>query len=281
MRSVARSMNTPVVAPFSRIVVLMTGHEHMAALLDCVAGWAQGGVRVRVAGLAGAASNKDGGSQAGQPVASRIGFAAAVDAACEMLARRGILADTEMLAPDMGEGQTDTFARAVCAAHAELTIGSMANPVALAGATDHPVLVLPEPFARRCRVPPARIFVASDGSAASDLAVREAARVAAPGAAVRVGYLACEPATARHPEDFDAIVLEAQHDGEATSHAIVEAARQWQADLLVLGTRGGHEGARWRYGSVAADVAQRTPLPLLLVPEPPKGLSPAVTGGIH
>ena len=53
----------------------------------------------------------------------------------------------------------------------------------------------------------------------------------------------------------------------AEQNAIIQAALQWRADLLVLGTRGGHEGGRWRYASVAADVAQQTVLPLLLVPQ--------------
>lgn len=280
-RSLARSANTPVVAPFSRIVVLMTGHEHVASLLDCVVGWAQRGTQVCVAGLACPASNENAGSQAVQRVSRRIILAATVDAACETLARHGIGADKTILESDTGAGQTETLARAVRACQAELAIGSPPNPVALAGATGRSVLVLPEPFARRCRVPPRRIFVASDGSAASALAVREAARVAAPGAAVRVGYLACDPALALHPEDFDALVLEPQQDGGATSHAIAEAALQWHADLLVLAAPGAHEGGRWRDGSLAADVARRSALPLLLVPRLSKYASCPALSGIH
>lgn len=270
-RSPARPGNTPGVAPFSRIVVLMTGREHVAALLDCVAGWAQRGARVRIAGLARAPEDDAAGTRAVQALSRRIVFAASVDAACDALALRGIDVDRKVLEPVTQAGETEALARAACAARAELVVGAPAHPVALAGATERPVLVLPQPFARRCRVPPRRIFVASDGSAASALAVREAARIAEPGAAVRIGYLACDPAAARHPEDFDAIVLDAPRDGDATSHAIVEAALQWRADLLVMGTRGGHEGGRWRYGSVAADVARRTVVPLLLVPLPADG----------
>jgi nucleotide-binding universal stress UspA family protein len=270
-RSPARSSSTPVAAPFSRIVVLMTGREHAAALLDCVAGWAQRGAHVRIKGLLCVPEDEAAGSQAAQAMSKRIAFAACVDAACDALALRGIDVDQEVLDPVTQAGQTQALARAVRAARAELVVGAPAHPVALAGATERPVLVLPQPFARRCQVPPRRIFVASDGSAASALAVREAARIAGQGAAVRVGYLACDPVAARHPEDFDAIVLQAQHDGDAASHAIVEAALQWRAELLVMGTRGGHEGGRWRYGSVAADVAQRTVPPLLLVPLPARG----------
>ncbi|WP_167338437.1 universal stress protein [Paraburkholderia oxyphila] len=244
----------------------MTGREHVGSLLDCVAGWAQQGARVHIAGLACAPSNGDAEFLAAQGFTRRIVLAATVDAACETLARRGIQVNMEILELAARTGQTQTLAQAACASQAQLVIGAPSCPVMLAGAARCPVLVLPTPFAHRCRVPPQRIFVASDGSAASALAVREAARIAAPDAAVRVGYLACEPADALHPEDFDAVVLEAQHDGEAASHAIVEAGLQWRADLLVLGTRGGQAGERWRYASVAADVAQRTVLPLLLVP---------------
>lgn len=270
-RSPTTSSNTPVAAPFSCIVVLMTGREHAAALLDCAAGWAQRGVRVRIEGLLCVSPDEAAGSRAALALSKQIAFAASVDAACDALARCGIDAEKEVLDPVTQAGETAALAGAVRAARAELVVGAPAHAVALAGATERPVLVLPQPFARRCQVPPRRIFVASDGSAASALAVREAARIAAPRAAVRVGYLACDPVAARHPEDFDAIVLDAQHDGDATSHAIAEAALQWQADLLVMGTRGGHESGRWRYGSVAADVAQRTALPLLLVPLPRSG----------
>ncbi|MCG5076273.1 universal stress protein [Paraburkholderia tagetis] len=266
-RWVKKSLDAPVVAPFSRIVVMLSGREHVASLLDCVAGWAQRHAHIHIVGLAVAPCSGDAGFQAAHAFTRRLVLAATVDAARETLVRRGFEADTEILDTDAGEGQARRLTRAVCASQAELTIGAPSSPVALAGSTQRPVLVLPTPFARRCRVPPRRIFVASDGNAASALAIREAARIAAPDTALRVGYLACDPAAERHPEDFDAVVLEAQHDGDAASHAIVEAALQWRADLLVLATRGGHEGGRWRYGSVAADVAQPTVLPLLLVPQ--------------
>ncbi|SDD15245.1 Universal stress protein family protein [Paraburkholderia lycopersici] len=256
------------VAPYSRLYVLFTGMERVAALLDCVAGWAERGAHVRLAGLAPAASLADTDQRAAQHFSNRITLAATLDASRELLALRGIEADCEFLGtgPDSA-ARTEALARAVRDWKADLTIGAPANPVALAGETDCPVLLLPTPTARYCSVPPRRIFVASDGSAASACAVREAARLAAPGTAVRVGYLACDPAAAQHPEDFDAAILEAEHDGEPAAHAIIQAALQWRADLLVLGTRGGHEGGRWRYASVAADVAQQTVLPLLLVPQ--------------
>lgn len=283
-RSASPSTNTPVVAPFLRIVVLMTGREHVASLLDCVAGWARHGARVRVAAMTLDPAQGDAGARAAQGFSGRIVLAATADAACEMLGRRGIDADREILEWDEGEGDgQEALARAMRAWQADLAIGAPSNPVALAGSADRSVLVLPEPFAHRCRVPPQRIFVASDGGAASAAAVREAARVAVAGAAIRVGYLACDPAAARHPEDFDAVVLGAGHNGDAASQAIVEAALQWRADLLVLGTHGGGAGlgGGWRFGSVAAEVARRTVVPLLLVPQPSEHTFVVAGNGIH
>lgn len=256
------------IAPYSRLFVLFTGMERVAALLDYVAGWAERGTQVRLAGLAPAASLADADQPVAQHCSNRITLAATLDASREVLALRGIAADCEFLGTGRDSAaRTEALARAVRHWEADLTIGAPANPVALVGQSGCPLLSLPTPTARYCSVPPQRIFVASDGGKPSACAVREAARLAAPGTAVRVGYLACDPAAAQHPEDFDAAILEAQHDGESTAHAIIQAALQWRADLLVLGTRGGHEGGRWRYASVAADVAQRTVLPLLLVPQ--------------
>ena len=253
---------------YSRLFVLFTGMEHVASLLDCVAGWAACGAHVRLAGLAPAASVAETDHPAAEHCSNRITLAATLDASREVLALRGIEADCEVLGtgPD-NAARGAALVRAVRDWKADLAIGAPANPVTLAGETECPVLLLPTPTARHYPVPPRRIFVASDASAASACAVREAARLAAPDTAVRVGYLACDPADAQHPEDFDAAVLEAQHDGETTAQAIIEAALQWRADLLVLGTRGGHAGGRWRFASVASEVAQRTVLPLLLVPQ--------------
>ncbi|WP_395069163.1 universal stress protein [Paraburkholderia silvatlantica] len=267
-RPTAAAASRQHVAPYSRLYVLFTGMERVASLLDCVAGWAVRGAHVRLAGLAPSASLTDSDQRTAQHFSHRITLAATLEAARELLALRGIEADCEFLGtePDSA-ARNEALARAVRGWQADLTIGAPANPVALAGETACPLLLLPTPTARHCSVPPRRVFVATDASAASACGVREAARLAAPGTAVRVGYLACDPAAAQHPEDFDAVILEARHDGESTAHAIIQAALQWRADLLVLGTRGGHEGGRWRYASVAADVAQRTVLPLLLVPQ--------------
>jgi nucleotide-binding universal stress UspA family protein len=276
-----KSMYTPVVAPYSRIVVLMTGSEHVASLLGYVAGWAQRGARVHIAGLVPSLSRGDSGSANVRLLCRRISLTATVEAACETLARHGIEADNEIVQVEAGAVQTEALARAVRASRAELAIGSSDSLVSLAGSTGCPVLALPTPFTRRCQVPPRRIFVASDGSPESALAVREAVRIAAPGVAVRVGYLACDPLAALHPEGLDAVVLKALQDGDDVSHAIMEAARQWHTDLLVLGSRGGDAGGRRRYGSIAADVAQRTMLPLLFVPQTSQHAGPAAGNGVH
>lgn len=265
-RWVAKSINTPLVAPFSRILVSMNGREHVAALLDCVAGWADRGARVCIVGLVRAPSGGDADYRAAQRVCNRVTLAATVDAACETLGWRGIETEKAIFEPEAESAQTGILADAMRHWQAEMMIGAASCPVELAGLTDCPVLVLPAPFARRCRVPPQRIFVASDGGRASAVAIREAARIAAPGASIRVGYLACDPEEALHPGEFEAVVLDAQHDSGATSHAIGEAAQQWRADLLVLGTQGALAGGHWRAGNVAADVAKRAALPLLLVP---------------
>lgn len=50
------------------------------------------------------------------------------------------------------------------------------------------------------------------------------------------------------------------------AHAIVGAALEWRADLLVLGTHAGEPSDKWRFASIAEQVAQLGALPLLLVP---------------
>ena len=256
------------VAPYLRILVVLDGAERVASLLDCIAGWVAPGAQVHVVGLARGARTADADHQAARRFCNRITLAATLDAACAALASRGIEADRELLEPHAGDPAcTEALALAIRRWGADLTICTPGNRVVIEDELHCPVLQVPAPYARRCAAPPPRIFVASDGSPASACAVREAARLAEPGATVRVAYLACDPVAAQHPEDFDAAVLKARHDGETTAQAIVEAATEWRADLLVCGTRAGQPGGRWRYGSAAADVAQMTVLPLLLVPQ--------------
>ena len=52
--------------------------------------------------------------------------------------------------------------------------------------------------------------------------------------------------------------------GEQVAHAIVEAAKRWSADLIVIGTHGRHGLEHFLLGSVAECVARISPLPILL-----------------
>jgi nucleotide-binding universal stress UspA family protein len=69
----------------------------------------------------------------------------------------------------------------------------------------------------------------------------------------------------------------AVYAGEA-GEAIVVAVRQWQADLVVMSTRGRTGMARWIIGSVADSVLQHTPVPVLLVPAASKRPWPGDAG---
>lgn len=70
-------------------------------------------------------------------------------------------------------------------------------------------------------------------------------------------------ADAGNSRDWASIFLAAAHHGNNLAHAIVQAARERGADLLVLGTHGRMPRAAWRHGSVG----EVTDLPLPLVPE--------------
>jgi nucleotide-binding universal stress UspA family protein len=54
-------------------------------------------------------------------------------------------------------------------------------------------------------------------------------------------------------------------------HAILEAARAWRADLLVICTHGRHGLARLLLGSTTESVIRETPLPILVVPRSAAG----------
>ncbi|WP_322012201.1 universal stress protein [Paraburkholderia sp. J12] len=266
-----RSTTTPVVAPYSRIFFFLTGRESVAALLGCVAGWARPAARIHIAGLSGASS-----------LSQRIVMTATVDAACATLERNGFEVKKEFVEANPAMGPTTALAHAARTSLAELLIGTPPDPAALAGAADCPVLVVPMPLVRNCRIPPQRIFVASDGSATSARAVREAARIAAaPGAEIRVGYLACDPASARHPAGLSAVVLPTRREGEDASQAIAVAARHWRTDLVVLGAAGNPRDTGKHDACLATDVVQRTALPLLLVPQTSPWPDHAAWRGLH
>ncbi|HSD67224.1 MAG TPA: universal stress protein, partial [Vicinamibacteria bacterium] len=56
---------------------------------------------------------------------------------------------------------------------------------------------------------------------------------------------------------------------------IVDRARAWPADLLVMGTHGRAGFERWALGSVTEKVLRKAPCPVLTVPPPAEGLDPS------
>ncbi|MGH8785663.1 MAG: universal stress protein [Cupriavidus necator] len=142
-----------------------------------------------------------------------------------------------------------------------------------------------------------KIVVAVDGSSTSDLALGEAIRVAAPGGAtvlalyvvdtgtpmfdagyydpsqlqkafVESGQRALQAASQRLAAAGVAhetrLVTEAPVPGDLGA-SINEAARQWGADLLVIGTHGRRGVRRLVLGSVAEAVMRQSTMPVLLV----------------
>lgn len=145
-----------------------------------------------------------------------------------------------------------------------------------------------------------RVLVPVDGSAASNLALLEAIKLvkAMPGKlrlvhvvdefvrdglTAGVGYEALvealraggrktlEQAVAtvrQHALEPESVLLETI--GRSLAHEVVEQARQWPADLIVMGTHGRRGMRRLVMGSDAEMVQRAAPVPLLLVREPPE-----------
>ncbi len=142
-----------------------------------------------------------------------------------------------------------------------------------------------------------RILVAVDGSDTSERALREAMLLANnQGALLRVTYVVDEASIfsdtefvdrsaieraaihaghrvleqARKTAEAEGVaietkMLETDSVGEKVAHAIVEEARQWPADLIVVGTHG-RKGLRHLFmGSIAEGVMRDSPVPILLV----------------
>ncbi|WP_184043568.1 universal stress protein [Paraburkholderia sp. MM5384-R2] len=61
------------------------------------------------------------------------------------------------------------------------------------------------------------------------------------------------------------MILQPAHEGDDIAQAIGLAAREWRADLLVIGTRGARLTGKWRFASVAEQVAALAVLPMLLM----------------
>ncbi|MCL4183481.1 MAG: universal stress protein [Burkholderiaceae bacterium] len=68
---------------------------------------------------------------------------------------------------------------------------------------------------------------------------------------------------ADHHVKVETVLVESE--GERVSDAILEQARSWPADLMVLGTHGRRGVDRMLMGSDAEQVTRRSPVPVLLV----------------
>jgi len=144
-----------------------------------------------------------------------------------------------------------------------------------------------------------RILVAVDGSATSDRALVHAVDLAREsGAALRIahvvdmGWATIAPelaidlrsraeavraegravmeaalAIARDAgQQAESMLLETSTPLQHVPEAIVDAAIEWRADLLVLGTHGRKGVERLLLGSVADGVVRHSPMPVLLMP---------------
>jgi len=142
-----------------------------------------------------------------------------------------------------------------------------------------------------------RILVAVDGSGTSDRAFREALRLAKEepqgrlrivhavdavtvnietpyawdeyhDALRRTGQAVLDAAQARAKKAgvaADCRLVEVEKYGQRVVDAIVDEARRWRADLLVIGTHGRRGVSHLLLGSVAEGVVRLAPAPVLLV----------------
>jgi nucleotide-binding universal stress UspA family protein len=145
-----------------------------------------------------------------------------------------------------------------------------------------------------------RILIAVDASPASLHAAAYARGIAAPGAHVRIVSVAEDPRRLipldplvgvdlssvhdellRDAEDavtraktvflvgktvVDTEVIDLSIEGRDVAHALLEAARIWQADLLVVGTRQNRRLLRWLEGTISEPLARMCPCSILVVP---------------
>ncbi|ASW03121.1 universal stress protein [Paraburkholderia aromaticivorans] len=145
-----------------------------------------------------------------------------------------------------------------------------------------------------------RILIAVDASPASLRAAAYVQGIAAPGAHVRIVSVAEDPRRLipldplvgvdlssvrdellRGAEDavtqaqsifssgetvVDTEVIDLSMQGRDLAHALLEAARTWRADLLVVGTRQNRRLLRWLEGTVSEPLARICPCSILVVP---------------
>jgi hypothetical protein len=189
-----------------------------------------------------------------------------IKAACNLLISRGRQTSGELLTlPQDHARRVPLLADAAARWGTDLLLTSWSSPVHLAHAAHCPVLALPD-ASGSYNVPAGRIFVASDDSDASRAALDEVGRIVQPGDDVRVVRVALDAHLAPPADSVDAVVLNEAGHGGNLARAIVGAALEWRADLLVLGTHAGEPSDKWRFASIAGQVAQLGVLPLLLVP---------------
>jgi len=140
------------------------------------------------------------------------------------------------------------------------------------------------------------LLIAVDGSDASKAGLREVVRIATPDVSKlrlvhvidsSVGKESYDPGTVGNAmvqasrDEGTAILAEAgavlaQYDlhaecvlveshGERVARRIVAQAREWPADLIVMGSHGRRGLARMAMGSQAAEVFRESPVPVLLI----------------
>jgi nucleotide-binding universal stress UspA family protein len=144
-----------------------------------------------------------------------------------------------------------------------------------------------------------RILAAVDGSSTSELALREAIKLAKQQQArLRLVHVVDEARMAMYPEfrsteelneplrkagrrilekaeailresgmEAESRLIELETLGRHVSDVIVEEGQRWPADLIVVGTHGRRGVRHLLLGSVAESVARRTTVPVLLIRE--------------
>nr|WP_168991615.1 universal stress protein [Paraburkholderia sp. UYCP14C] len=251
------------------LAVVRSAGGYPALLVDYAYAWAASDALVHVMTLPEAAHAD---AAAARDAHARPDGACGPDLATANAVRDSLLArglnSTAALLPyaNADKGFTSAVADAAISLGADVVLTCYPGLAHLAHVLPCSVLYLPADGSRRFRIPPRRIFVASDESASARGAFGEARRLAGEDAQLREACVSFEPATPVVPGSAT-IMLAATHHGDTLAHAILQAAREWRADLLVLGTHDPARQARWRFGSVASAVTLLTDMPLLVVPQ--------------
>ncbi|MGG1947564.1 universal stress protein [Trinickia sp. NRRL B-1857] len=155
------------------------------------------------------------------------------------------------------------------------------------------------PISPACTLP-GRVLIAVDSTVASERAIAYAKGVVAPGGRVLLVSVAENPRTLMPTGTFTGDVLKAAREellrdanealataraafarsdiqveseaidlskhGSDVTHALIDAAQRWDAQLLVVGARQHHGLLRWVEGTVSTPLAGLAPCPVLIVP---------------